>query len=104
MDNYFWQGKSSLLTSITDVFKSAIEEVSLVVVTDQDGKIVNASESYVEMIEYDRNLLMGMDYADLLDVETMDVNNLTLLKTSICDLNEVNIESTNRNKKVRSLF
>jgi len=99
MDKNFWQEKSSLLTSIVDVFKSAIEKVSLVVVTDQKGKIVYVSESYVEMIQYDRNFLLGMEYSDLLDIESMNANDFTLLKTSVCDINEVDIKSTHRNKK-----
>lgn len=99
MDNDFWKDKAVLLTLIVDIFKRALEEVSLVVVTNQEGKIVFVSESYLEIMQYERNQLIGFSYSDFLDNSSMSTNDFSLLKSSVVNINELKIESTHRKKK-----
>ncbi|WP_416151333.1 EAL domain-containing protein [Salipaludibacillus sp. HK11] len=92
------------IASLIDVFKGALEEVSLVVVIDQEEKIVYSSEGYNKMVQYKRNELIGKKYVELLDLNGISSCDLDSLTTAFNTNIVADLELSHSKKEIGKLI
>ncbi|WP_280769745.1 sensor domain-containing protein [Salipaludibacillus daqingensis] len=93
------------LDEMVNDFLKVIEKVSLVIVTDLQGRIVYASKDYLKMSGYDDDKIVGTMYVNLLNHKANSANVFAKVENSIKHCTGVNVDSVhNRNNDERVVF